>query len=198
MAERNPSTSISLIEQAQSKDSGAWMRLSQVYSPLVFSWSKRAGLQDEDAADIVQDVFKILLKSLDGFRRDRAGDTFRGWLWTITRNEIRNWFRKQKARPEKGEGGSDANHRIASIADWVNDDSDIGEISPHESAETLLMQRAAEAIQGDFEPHTWAAFWRATVEGHNSTDIANDLRMTTGAVRQAKFRVLARLREYLS
>ena len=47
-------------------------------------------------------------------------------------------------------------------------------------------------------PITWQAFWRSTVDGESATEIANDLGMTAGAVRQAKLRVMVRLREILA
>ncbi len=58
-----------------------------------------------------------------------------------------------------------------------------------------ILRRAAEIIRNDFEPHTWQAFWRSVVEEQAPHDIASDLNMTPNAVRQARFRVLARLRE---
>ena len=53
-------------------------------------------------------------------------------------------------------------------------------------------------IQSDFEQSTWQAFWRTTVDHQTAPDVANELNMSPGAVRQAKHRVLARLREFLS
>lgn len=194
----SPTTSTNLIQLARTNDSDAWRRLADIYSPLVYSWVRRAGLQDSDAADVVQNVFQIVFKSLGRFRRDRAGDTFRGWLWTITRNEIRGWFRKHKTDRGKAVGGSDANNRLTEIPDWVQNESETEEIEPHEDAETMMIKRAAEAIKDDFEPHTWQAFWQSTVEGKPSSEIAEELQMTSNAIRQAKFRVLARLREYIA
>ncbi len=63
--------------------------------------------------------------------------------------------------------------------------------------ETSLLHRALEIIRPDFEDRTWQAFWRATVEGHTAADIAQDFGMTPRAVRQAKYRVLQRLRTEL-
>lgn len=190
-------TSISLIDQARSNDAAAWQALCDIYSPLVYSWVRQAGLDGNDAEDIVQDVFRKVFGNLRSFHRDRQGDTFRGWLWTITRNEVRGWFRRQKAAVAKPQGGTEAQIQMASVADWVSDDSAIGEIQTDQNTETQMIRRAAEAIKNDFAEHTWQAFWRLTVEGHTAADIAADLDMTAVGVRQAKFRVLARLREYL-
>ena len=50
-------------------------------------------------------------------------------------------------------------------------------------------------VREEFEERTWEAFWRVTVEGQTSTAVADALSMTPAAVRQAKSRVLRRLRE---
>ena len=196
MGLNSESTSTSLIHNARANDVEAWQKLGEIYAPLVLSWAQRAGLQESDAADVVQEVFGIVLKSLDRFRRDRPGDTFRGWLWTITRNEIRRSYRRSKR--ERARGGTEALQQLSEIPDWVSETSTIGEIRPDVSEEKQLIQRAASAIKDDFEEHTWQAFWRLAVDGHSSAEIAQDLNLTTGAVRQAKFRVLARLREFLA
>ena len=57
--------------------------------------------------------------------------------------------------------------------------------------------RVMKLIRAEFEDHTWRAFWRSAVEGHSTAEIAGDLGMSKGAVRQAKYRVLQRLREEL-
>lgn len=198
MVDRNSSTtSLSLINQARNNDEDAWQKMCNIYSPLVVHWVRKVGIQSEDVNDIVQDVFQIVFKNIRRFEKDKPSDTFRGWLWTITRNEIRGWFKKQKAAKVKAVGGSDANNKLAKIPDWVDDDSAIHELPVDSATEAIVVQRAAEAIKDDFKSQTWQAFWRTTVEGRSSTEIAEDLGITTGAVRQAKFRVLARLREYL-
>ena len=81
--------------------------------------------------------------------------------------------------------------------DYVAADSTLNEIDPEDTAEAELIRRAANLVQGDYDEKTWQAFWRVTVDGHSSTEVANDLEMTPNAVRQAKFRVLHRLREML-
>ena len=50
-------TPVSLLERLrQPGDQEAWQRFVELYGPLIYAWSRRAGLQDQDAADLVQDV----------------------------------------------------------------------------------------------------------------------------------------------
>ena len=182
------STSSSLLRRVKANDADAWRRFVDLYGALVYYWCRRAGLMPEDAADVVQEVFGALASAISGFRKERPGDTFRGWLWTIARNKIRDHFRARGNGPEAA-GGSDAQQQLLQVPE-PNADISV--------AESLLPQRALELIESEFEKRTWQAFWRATVEGQSAAEIAGDLGMTKNAVRQAKFRVLRKLRDDLA
>lgn len=188
----SPSTSHSLIVRAKSGDPAAWDMMENLYAPLVYRWARRAGLQESDASDIMQDVFCDLAQGLAGFRKDKAGDTFRGWLWVITRNRVRRFYQARHARPA-AMGGSDKEHVFRQLPDAFDADRE-----PDESQSTTdLVHRALELIRADFKEHTWQAFWSLTVAGHSAADVGRDLGISEKAVRQAKYRVLCRLRQIL-
>jgi RNA polymerase sigma-70 factor (ECF subfamily) len=58
-----------------------------------------------------------------------------------------------------------------------------------------LYRRALELVRGEFEERTWQMFWLVTVESRAPGDVAVEMKVTAGAVRLAKFRVLRRLKE---
>jgi RNA polymerase sigma-70 factor (ECF subfamily) len=185
------STSPSLLRRLLAGDAEGWEHLVRLYGPLVYRWARCSGLQDSDAADVVQEVFAAVARGIGAFRRDRPGDSFRGWLWGITRNKLRDHFRRQAALPD-ARGGSEADDRLRQLADAPPDSTaDL----PAFDAEAALLHRALDIIRTDFDGHTWQAFWRVTIDGQPAADVARDLGMTSRAVRQAKYRVLRRLRE---
>jgi RNA polymerase sigma-70 factor (ECF subfamily) len=104
---------------------------------------------------------------------------------------VRDHFRTQAGQPV-GAGGTDAQQQLHQVPETPPESS-----SQRLSPDSALVHRALALIQIEFEETTWRAFWRATIEGHNATEIANDLGMTPRAVRQAKYRVLRRLRQEL-
>ena len=55
--------------------------------------------------------------------------------------------------------------------------------------------RAIALLSQEFTEGTWKAFWRTAVDGLSATDVGTELGMSPQAVRKAKSRVLARLRE---
>jgi RNA polymerase sigma-70 factor (ECF subfamily) len=182
-----------LLERLKADDAEAWDRLVVLYAPMVYRWCRRWDLRDQDIADILQDVFQAVATHIATFRKEHPGDTFRGWLRTITHSKVQDYFRRMGREPA-GVGGTDAQIRLASLpAAAVVDDDD----SREETAERLLISRGLDLIRGEFAERTWKAFWATAVEGRETRDVALELGMSPGAVRVAKSRVLQRLRAEL-
>ena len=184
------STSTSLLERVKGQEPEAWKRLLDLYSPLVYSWCRRSGMGAEDAADVLQEVFRAVSAAVSDFRHDRPGDTFRGWLRTIARNKIRDHFRRQAHQPEAA-GGTRAQERFEEVA------AEEPESSVASSPLSGVFCRALDLIRVEFEDRTWQAFWLISIGERSPVEVAQQLDMTPGAVRQAKYKVLRRLREQL-
>jgi RNA polymerase sigma-70 factor, ECF subfamily len=92
-------TPASLLQRLrQSGDTAAWDCFVHLYSPQLFQWALRTGLQEADAADLVQDVFAILVRQMPSFEYDPS-KSFRSWLRAIASNKCRERLRKQSAGP---------------------------------------------------------------------------------------------------
>src|SRR5262245_23310499 len=104
-------TSSSLLVRVREQDPEAWRRFVDLYGPLLLRWCCQAGLQEADAADVTQEVFRSVSVAIVDFRHDQKGDTLRGWLRTITRNKITDWARRKPPGGD-GAGGSDAQARL--------------------------------------------------------------------------------------
>jgi RNA polymerase sigma-70 factor (ECF subfamily) len=180
-------TSLSLLERARAEDQAAWERLVRLYGPLVYHWCRLGGAGEEDAHDVVQEVFIAVSGSLKDFQHQHPG-SFRAWMRGITRHKLLDFHRRRYRQPQ-GAGGTDAWERIEEIRDPIADsEEDAAEVSG-------LYQRALDLIRDEFESRTWQAFWRVTVDGQATDMAASELGMSAVAVRIAKSRVLARLRE---
>ncbi len=184
------STSRSLLARLRDDDSQAWDRLVSLYTPLVYFWCQKLNLPEQEIPDVVQEVYKAVHSNIDRFRKDRAQDTFRGWLRTITRSKVADHYRRCSRQPQAS-GGSVAHRRMAEVADVEDDGFD------EEPVYNALFLRALELIRGEFQERTWQAFWRTTVDSQPANDVAEELSMRPGAVRVAKSRVLQRLRREL-
>ena len=173
--------------------SDAWRELVDLYGPLIESWCRQAGVPEAARADIGQEVFLSVHRGIANFDTNHARATFRGWLWTITHNAVLQWRRKHDLA---GTGGSTALARLAQIPDpREQDDCDAPRSNSNDTAS--LISRALNQIRPEVEDHTWNAFWNTAVLGQSATEVALELGMTSMAVRQAKSRVLRRLRKQL-
>jgi RNA polymerase sigma-70 factor, ECF subfamily len=193
------STSQSLLADARQDDAAAWMRLVTLYAPLLAAWCRRWRVAEQDIPDVLQEVFTAVATNLDGFRKQRPGDTFRGWLSIIARNKVRDYYRRRADRPVAA-GGTEAWQRLGQVADACGAAGAIDELAEDDTesaAFSEVLKRALEAIRRDFQEQTWQAFWQAVVEGKPAGDVAAALGMQPGAVRVCKSRVLARLRREL-
>jgi RNA polymerase sigma-70 factor, ECF subfamily len=81
-------TTSTLLRELKAQSPVAWNRLVSLYSRLMYRWCRKAGLQRADAADVGQEAFRAVARKIGVYRHDRSGDTFRGWLRSITLNKI--------------------------------------------------------------------------------------------------------------
>ena len=189
---QHSASSYSLVRRAQNADPVAWDRLARIYGPVVYGWARGAGLEPSDASDLMQDVFHVLTSKLSQFERRNKSDSFRGWLYSVTRNKVRDHFRAkgQQAQPQ---GGTNALQRLN---EWpALPETPPDELSVDGKSEVDgIRRRALELVSGEFESRTWQAFWRTAVEDDAPQDVASDLGISVWAVYKARSRVLAKLR----
>jgi RNA polymerase sigma-70 factor (ECF subfamily) len=182
------STSVSLLERLRSPgEQAAWERFVLLYTPLLFQWARRLGLHGQDEADLVQDVFALLLQKLPAFQYD-SDQRFRGWLWTVTLNKQRQ---RARQRPVASAQHSSGAAQQLSSPDHV-------EAIDEAEYRNYLVRRATELMRDEFQPQTWRAFWEFVVEDRPAAEVAERLGMTENAVYLAKGRVLRHLRQELA
>ena len=186
------STSSSLLDRVRVRDEAAWRRLVNVYGRLVLYWCHCAGVQRAERVDVCQEVFRAVATNIGSFRHDRPGDTFRGWLRTITRSKVADYFRRQNRQPA-AIGGSTAQERFLAVPD-----GDAGSaVESGNQERSILLAQVLDLIRPEFEDRTWRAFWQTAIEDQSPNNVAETLEMKPAAVRQAKSRILRRLREEL-
>lgn len=186
------SISTSLFQQVVQQDAAGWQRFVKVYGPAVFYWCRKDGVNEHDAADIGQEVFRAVAHAIGRFER-KPGVAFAAWLRTITRNKVANYWRRQQTTP-RAIGGSDFQEIVGDLAAR----HDVSESVPDDATGLAIIAQGTLAFLKDrFTEKSWAAFWETAVNNRSSADVAEDLGMTPMAVRKAKSRVLRCLRDEL-
>jgi RNA polymerase sigma-70 factor (ECF subfamily) len=179
-------TPVSLLERLKRpEDRDAWERFVQLYTPLLYGWARRTGLKENDAADLLQDVFTILVEQMPTFRY-QPGGSFRAWLYTVLTNRWRELRRRKQL----------VNAASGSLETVPQPESPDLPGEAEERAE--LLARALTLLEPEFEPTTWQAFQQMVLQGRAGELVARDLGLSLNAVYIACSRVRKRLRGFLA
>jgi RNA polymerase sigma-70 factor (ECF subfamily) len=123
---------------------------------------------------------------------DPRRGTFRGWLFTVVRNELRDFLGRRR-RQVQGSGDT-------GVQQALNEQPAPGGGPEEEwdrAYERRLFTWAAEQVRAGVQSTTWQAFWQTAVEGKSGQEVAKALGMSVAAVYLAKSRVMARLKEQI-
>ena len=71
-----------LIKRCRGGDQAAWESLVDRYQRLIFAIPRRAGLSEEQATDVFQDVFLTLFEKIDAIEQP---ERIRSWIVTTTK-----------------------------------------------------------------------------------------------------------------
>jgi RNA polymerase sigma factor (sigma-70 family) len=107
MSFKRPSEDLDLIVAAQRGDDRAWQDLVERYGQLVWSIGRRCGLTRDDAEDLVQSVFTILIRRLPDLD---ASINLGGWLVVTTKREA--WRLSERTRRHQGSDVEDGHHPV--------------------------------------------------------------------------------------
>jgi RNA polymerase sigma factor (sigma-70 family) len=180
-----------LVRIRDGRDHDAWRQFVQVYAPVVYAFARKRGLQDADAADVMQDVLRSVSRAAGRLNYDPSRGSFRGWLYTVARNKIFNSLNGSRRDPAQGSGDTGVRQKLEELPGAEMQLAEAWDEEYERSVAALAMRR----VQGEFKPATWQAFWGTAVEGRQAADVGEQLQMSPGAVYVARSRVLARLKD---
>lgn len=163
-------------------DAESWAVFVRTYTPLVYGYCRKRGLQDADAADVAQDVLSQVARSIRGFEYDPARGRFRDWLGTLTRHRLARFFAR-RPRPDAVPDLDGRPNAADPDPDW------------DAAFNAQILRAALDRARPAFEPATWRAFELTWQENRPAGEAARETGLAVDAVYAAKSRVLKRLRE---
>jgi RNA polymerase sigma-70 factor (ECF subfamily) len=187
MAEIPPTRASLLLRLRDPHDQAAWRDFVALYTPLVYGYARKQGLQDADAADLSQEVLAAVAGAVGRLDYDPQRGSFRNWLFTVVRHKLSNWRRGQRHRPD-GPNGSAALLDRCAVPDTVA-------AAWEAEWEQRVFRWACEQVRRDVTAPTWEAFWRTAIDGEPGQEVAAALGLSVAAVYHARSRVRARLKE---
>jgi RNA polymerase sigma-70 factor (ECF subfamily) len=180
-------TRITLLERVRDPaDSAAWCDFVAIYQPLLMAYVRKRGINENDAADVVQDVFTRLVPALSRFQLDHERGRFRTWLWQVTHAALTDWHRRREVRTKAEQERAD--QHPAPVDKTPGDEWDG---LYHQRILEVVLKRVRESAQ----PASWACFAGRLLADRPAAEIAAELGVSVNAVYVNASRLLARVRE---
>jgi RNA polymerase sigma factor (sigma-70 family) len=116
-----PTTRASLLLRIRDGGDGeAWAQFVEIYGPVIYDYGRRHGLQDADAADLTQEVLRVVAAAAGTFAYDPGKGLFRSWLFTVARTK-RIDLAVRLARHPCGSGDSTVAGQLAAVPERDGD-----------------------------------------------------------------------------
>jgi RNA polymerase sigma factor (sigma-70 family) len=189
MADIPPTRASLLVRLRDRRDEAAWKDFVDLYAPLVYGYIRKQGLQDADAADLSQEVFRAVSLGMSQFEYDPGRGLFRNWLFTVVRRKLANWRRARENREK---------NLAAAVDDQILDQYTAppsGDETWELEWERRVFAWACEQVRGEVAESSWRAFWRTAIDGQPGKEVAAELGLSVAAVYHARSRIRARLQE---
>ena len=179
----NETRSTLLKRLSDPKDEASWGEFVSLYQPLLLRYVLSQGLNREDAADVVQNVFASLVRTMVDFRLNRTKGRFRTWLWRVAHNALIDWARRQNRQEDLKEQLAGQVHAAQPEPDWDR------------AYQERIMEYSIGQVRALAQPKTWACFQRHILDGRPAIEVAEGLDMKPGAVYVNASRVLEKVRQ---
>jgi RNA polymerase sigma-70 factor, ECF subfamily len=184
-----------LIARIRESDANeAWEEFYQTYCRVIYNYARRFGLSNDDAEDIVQEVFVKIMRKLPSFHYDRSRGRFLSWIKTITRTTATDFLRRRQARIE-GQPRVESPEGATPLVEQIPDPNSPDTPDPwHDEWRESLLKQALSRVRTHVDVKTFRAFVLCAFEGRQPAGVARALGMSTNSVYVAKSRVLRQLK----
>ena len=183
-----PTRETLILRLRDPEDDASWSEFAEIYTPLLYGYCKKRGIQQADAADIAQDVMRSVALAMRRFEYDPEKGKFKAWLFTAVRHAIGRHFKNLKRRPL-----TPADSQFIELMESTPEKSET--VDWERDYQRELLKWALAKVRPEFAERIWNAFEQTAVHGREAGEVADQIGMTKNAVAIAKFRVTKRLRE---
>ncbi len=179
-------------------DQESWQDFFNLYWRLVYAVALKAGLNDAEAQDVVQETVISVAKQMPGFRYDPARGKFKGWLLQITRRRIADLVRKRMRAADASGAAAAERAGDPHLEEVLDPAGDVLEAIWQDEWEKHLFQTAAERVKQRVRPEHYQLFDLYVVQKWPIRKITATLGVNAGQVYLAKHRVGAMLKKEIA
>jgi RNA polymerase sigma-70 factor (ECF subfamily) len=183
-------TRISLIRRVRDpSDHRSWREFQELYEPVLLAYLQKHGLKEQDARDVVQDIFLALVRALPTFELDHGRGRFRTWLWQVAWHALADWARRQR-RQSKAE--QEWCQQLAASCPPAECEPDAEWVAAYHRR---VLESVLARVRAEARPATWNCFERHLLHGRPAAEVAAELGLSATAVYTNASRTLALVRE---
>lgn len=203
-------TRASLLQRLKDAgDHASWEEFHATYRGLLIGVARRAGLDEREAGEAVQDTLIAVARSMPGFRYDPARDSFKGWLLRLLRWKVAEQFRRRPrgSAPTTLTAPPSVAERLARIegldAEPKGPGGDLPD--PRSEFEALWdaewnrhrLDQALARVKRRARPEQYAIYHLHVVEERSVAEVGRALGVSAAAIYLAKHRVGVLVRKAL-
>jgi RNA polymerase sigma factor (sigma-70 family) len=177
-------TRYTLLQKVKDQqDEQSWAEFVNYYRRYIYAIIMNMQLPHHDCEDLSQAVLLKAWKKLPEFKYDPGKGKFRGWITTVTKNTVRDFYdKKNRSKESTTKDGDTAlmSRNMVSLPD-------IDDIAEKEW-QTFMSRMAWENVEGSLAPKVRETFIRL-LKGDDVKTIADALEIAENTVYQYKSRV---------
>ena len=176
------------------QDQSSWQDFFDTYWKLIYSAAQRAGLNEAEAQDVVQETMISVAKHMPAFKYDRAIGSFKAWLLNMTRWRITDQLRKRRRLPAY-DPSDDTDADIRMMGKMVDPISESLNVLWDAEWEKNLLDAATDKVKRHLDPQKYQIFDFYVNKEWSSAEVAKAFGVSIGQVYLAKHRVTEMITE---
>jgi len=182
-------TSLTLLNGLTDGSNDAWTEFVLKYRPWLMKNCLRAGLTEDDAENVIQEVLLTLHRRISQFDRARRG-SFRRWLRLVLRSRVADFFRGVSRYQEE--------LAIAAARRPKPGRSSENGVATRSAEKRTRFTEAMELIKAEFSDRDFEIFIRYLAYGQSARSIAREFGITPNVVYLTRSRILKRVRDAIA
>jgi RNA polymerase sigma-70 factor (ECF subfamily) len=178
LPEADRAAEAALVGRVRAGDMAAFEEMYRRHAPRVYSLAVRLSGSTAEAEDLMQEVFLLVYRKLEGFKGEAALGT---WIYRLATNCCLDFLRSRRHREDRATGGLDESGDVPRAP------------APALRVERLDLERAIAQLPAGYR----AAFVLHDVEGYDHAEVGRLLDIAEGTSKSQVHKARLRLRTLL-
>jgi RNA polymerase sigma-70 factor (ECF subfamily) len=177
------------------RDETSWRQFFETYWKLIYTIARRAGLDDSEAQDVVQETMLAVFRHMPGFKYDASNGSFKAWLLNMTRWRIIDCARKRKQAAVEAPFPADQGTDTGVMERFIDPAGNALDALWEAEWQQTVLEAAVARVKRRVEPESYQLFDFYVNQDWPAEKVASSFNVPLGRVYLAKHRVSGMLKE---